>query len=231
MITRLEDPSALNAEVVGAKAAALALARRGDLPVLPGFVIDASASRGHLALGSSQLAVRGSGGARLTVSAEPIPGAEQIEAAGRGLSSLLVARSSSPMEGDGKWAGAFTSYIGITPEELPKAVAGCWASTFSVDALDRQRRAGIEPGSVPMAVLVQPAIDAVAGGVAEITPEGTVRVEAVAGTPAALLRGWERGAAAIRRLGEKWEGAEAIALIGEETLQVLGATMDAASRR
>lgn len=162
---------------------------------------------------------------------EPPPAAARIVAAGRGLSSALTARSSSPIETGREWAGAFTSYIGITSEELPKAVAGCWASAFSVDALERQGQTGIEPGSVPMAVLVQPFIDPVVGGVAEIARDGTLRVEAIAGSPARILQGWERGVVATGRPGQRWEGAEAISLIGLDTLGELETALDAAFER
>lgn len=231
MITRLDDPAAVDPKRVGAKAAALALARQGGLPVLPGFVVEASASMRHNELGSSLLDRQGSGGARLAVTSKPIPDAARVEAAGRELSAYLAVRSSSPLETDGVWAGAFTSYIAITPEELPKAVAGCWASAFTVDALERQLHAGIEPGSVPMAVLVQPSIDPTLGGVAEISPNGTLRVEAVAGSPAHLLQGWERGVAASRRTGEGWEGAGAVAVVGTAVLDEIGAVLGEASQR
>jgi phosphohistidine swiveling domain-containing protein len=185
----------------------------------------------HIELGSSLLGRRGSGGARLAVASEPIRDAARVEAAGRELSAYLAVRSSSPLETDGEWAGAFTSYVAITPEELPKAVAGCWASAFTVDALERQLHAGIEPGTVPMAVLVQPSIDPTLGGVAEISPDGTLRVEAVAGSPARLLQGWERGVAATRRSGEGWEGAGAVAVVGTAMLDEIGAALGEAWRR
>lgn len=230
MITGLDDPSAVDPKRVGAKAAALALALQGGLPVLPGFVVEASASLRHLELGSSLLLGRGSGGARLAVISEPIPDAARITAAGRELSAALAVRSSSPLETDGQWAGAFTSYLGITPEELPKAVVGCWASAFSVDALNRQLQVGIEPGSVPVAVLVQPSIDPIVGGVAELSADGTLRVEAVAGSPAPLHQGWVRGVAATRRPAGGWEGGEAIALVGVEVLDQVGAALGAAQK-
>lgn len=231
MITGLDDPAAVDPKRVGAKAAALALARQGGLPILPGLVVEASASVRHMELGSSALAERGSGGARLTVASEPIPGAVGIEVAGRALSATLAVRSSSPLEMDGEWAGAFASFAGITPEELPKAVAGCWASAFTVDALERQVQAGIEPGSVPMAVLVQPSIDPVVGGVAEISADGTLRVESVAGSPAALLQGWKRGVAATRKPDRAWDGAEAIDLVGAQILDKIASVLAAAWER
>lgn len=231
MITDLDESSALDPERVGAKAAALARARQSGMPVLPGFVVETSASLRHMEIGSAALPGRGSGGARLAVTAEPVPGAARIEAAGSDLADTLAARSSTPLETSGVWAGAFTSYLGITPEELPKAVAGCWASAFSLDALNRLHQAGIEPGKVAMAVLVQPAVDPSVGGIAEILPDGTVVVEAVAGSPAPLLQGWERGVAATRHPGHEWVGAEAISLIGTETLDDIGSLLATAQSR
>jgi phosphoenolpyruvate synthase/pyruvate phosphate dikinase len=228
VIIGLDHPAALDPRRAGAKAAALARASQSGVPVLPGFVVAASASAEHMGMGRAALESRGSGGARLAVSSQPPPAAAQLKGAGENLSSALVVRSSSPIEGEGSWAGAFTSYMGVSPEELPKAVVGCWASAFSVDALDRARRAGIEPGSVPMAVLVQPAINPITSGVAEVGLDGTIRVDAVAGSPAPLLSGWARGAVATCHPGEGWEGAEAIALIGIETLGQLGSILNTA---
>lgn len=228
LIVDLDEPAAADPGRAGAKAATLARARQSGLPVLPGFVVEASASSQHMEVGASALALRGSGGARLAVMAEPILDGEELVSRGRHLGSSLVARSSSPLEGAGVWAGAFATYVEITPEELPKAAVGCWASAFSVDALGRQRAAGVEPGTVGMAVLVQPAIQAVCGGVAGLEPDGSVVVHAVAGSPASLLQGWERGVTA-RLADEGWRGEEAIALIGEESLDRLRSVLGVAA--
>ena len=230
MITGLDDPAALDPGRVGAKAAALAAARHSGLPVLPGFVVETSSSRRHMEIGSTALAGRGSGGARLVVTAEPVSAADRLVAAGEELGPSLVVRSSTPLDDHGTWAGAFTSYLGVAPEQLPRAVAGCWASAFSVDALERQAHAGVEPGAVPMAVLVQPGIEPVVGGVAEIAPEGTVRVMAVPGSPATLLQGWERGVGATHRSDQEWDGSEAIDLVGLAILDEIEAVLVAADR-
>ncbi|MEX0863974.1 MAG: PEP/pyruvate-binding domain-containing protein [Acidimicrobiia bacterium] len=231
MITGLDEPSALDPKRVGAKAAALARGLRDGLPVLPGIVVETMVSLSHMEIGASVLSRRGSGGARQAVTTTPLPGAAQIEAAGRALSATLAVRSSSPLESDGVWAGAFASYTDVSPEELPHAVLGCWASVFTVDALDRQHRSGIEPGAVPLAVLIQPSIAPVVGGVAEITAEGTIRVQAVTGTPAPLLQGWVRGVAATRDPGGRWVGVDAIALVGLETLDDIGTALATAWSR
>lgn len=175
--------------------------------------------------------MRGSGGARLAVMAEPVPRSAHLVATGAQLGGSLVARSSSPLEGGGELAGAFATYIDITPEELPKAVVGCWASAFSVDALGRQRVAGVEPGSMAMAVLVQPAIAPTRGGVAELDHEGGLVVHAVAGSPGPLLQGWEKGVVARRRAGEGWVSEQASHLIGAEVLDELGSALELAAKR
>lgn len=206
MIADLDRETSLDPQRVGWKAATLAKARRRGLPVLPGVVVECSASRHHMEIGAAALPTRGSGGARLAVTSEPVPSPGSILSAAGNLSRALVARSSTVLEGGSEWAGAFTSYVGITAAELPAAVAGCWASAFSVDALRRQEAVGVIPGSFGMAVLIQPALEAEAGGVAELAADGSVVVHGVAGQPAPLLGGWVAGREAHRPAGEGWSG-------------------------
>ncbi|HEU4894972.1 MAG TPA: hypothetical protein VFT85_03960, partial [Acidimicrobiia bacterium] len=230
MISDLDDPSGRDPVKVGSKAAALAVARAAGAAVLPGFVVDAAMSSAHLRLGAETLPERGSGGARLAVAGAPLDFAEELIAAGDELGEDLVARSSTLLEASGEWSGAFTSYVGISPGELPKAVTGCWASVFTVAALERQEAAGIEPGSFPMAVLVQPALEPAAGGWAQIDAEGAVVVYGARGSPAPLLQGWEPGHEA--RLDGEWSGDEMIELLGSrhlDELERLLATVNAAS--
>ena len=110
--------------------------------------------------------------------------------------SPLVVRSSSPLEEPGIWSGAFTSYLGIGRDDLPVAVTGCWASMFSPAVIDRQVAMGIEPGSVALAVLVQPEVSPEWSGVARF--EGSsVTIDAVEGPPAPLVQGWATGIRAV----------------------------------
>jgi hypothetical protein len=219
LIADLDDPSGRDPVRVGSKAAVLAVARAAGAAVLPGFVVESAMSKSHLRLGADTLPERGSGGARLAVAGEPVAFAEELVAAGGRLGDPLVARSSTLLEGSGEWSGAFTSYVGVSPEELPKAVAGCWASVFTVAALERQEAAGIEPGSFPMAVLIQPAIEPEAGGWAQIDPEGKVVVYGAKGSPAPLLQGWESGHEGHHD-GE-WSGDELIELVRPRYLDEL----------
>ena len=219
MITSLDDRSSLDPLRVGGKAAALARARAAGAPVLSGFVVEGAASRAHMALGAKTLPLRGSGGARLAVAGEPISFTDTLILAGEDLGDRLVARSSTLLEDSGKWSGAFTSYLDLAPIDLPKAVVGCWASAFSVAALKRQEAAGIQAGSFPMSVLVQPSLSPTAGGWAKLAPDGTVVVRGAKGSPAPLLQGWVSGSEAW--FDGSWKGDELIDLVGLDSLDTI----------
>lgn len=227
MIVDLDDEASLDPARVGAKAAWLSMGRRAGLPVLPGFVLEAEASRHHMAVGERTLGTHGSGAARLAIIKEPAPDAEELVAAGSALGPKLVARTSTRLEGSSEWSGAFTSYQDLTPDGLPRAIVGCWASAFSVAALERQRAASIKPGDVAMAVLVQPAIDPVAGGTAELTRGGVV-VHGIKGSPAPLLQGWVVGDTA--RWDGGWVGDGLIELLGLNALDRIRYVLRAARR-
>lgn len=109
------------------------------------------------------------------------------------LADAVVVRSSSPLEGEGRWAGAFTSYVGIAPNQIDVAVRGCWASAYSRDVLERCEHEGVDPASLRLAVLIQPAIAFEAGGAARIDSDGIVHITATRGSPAGLMTGWEAG--------------------------------------
>jgi phosphohistidine swiveling domain-containing protein len=208
----LDDSAARDPAVVGAKAAWLARARQLGLPALPGVVVDVDAGRPAADIAVAALS-RGSGAARLAVMRGPagIPDRQRIAALG----FPVVVRSSSPLEDDPIWSGAFSSFLDIMADDVPKAVRGCWASAFSVDALGRAERAGVTPDALAMAVLVQPQVAPDAGGLARTSPQGEVTITAVKGSPAPLLAGWERGVQ-IRVGGEGEAG-------GSELLDAAGA--------
>jgi phosphohistidine swiveling domain-containing protein len=170
-------------------------ARRLGLPVLPGFVIPAQRSAGALKLAADAYAGGGAGAARLAAMDAPLEDAfvAELEARAASLASSLVVRSSSPLEGEGRWAGAFTSYVGIAPHQIGTAVRGCWASVYSRDAIERCEHERIDVASLRLAVLVQPAIEFEAGGAARVDDDGVVHVAATRGSPAALMTGWESG--------------------------------------
>ena len=227
MIVDLDHDGSLDPARVGAKAAWLAMGRRAGLPVLPGFVLESDGSRHHMAIGERTLVTLGSGAARLAIIKEPVPDAAELVAAGSALGPRLVARSSTRLEGSSRWSGAFTSYQDLVPDEIPRAIVGCWASAFAVAALERQRAASIKPGSVAMAVLVQPAVDPVAGGTA-VLAGGRVVVHGVKGSPAPLLQGWIAGETA--RWAGGWVGDGLIESLGLKVLEKIRSILQVAER-
>lgn len=190
----LDDPAARDPLVAGAKAAWLAEGRLAGLRVLPGLVVPADCSAAAFAAGASALVARGSGGARLVVGASELDGglAAELATVGARLGDRLVVRSSSRLEAGGEWAGAFTSYVDLPAADVAVGVRGCWASAFGVDALRRFEASGLEPGGVPMAVLLQPFVPARGGGSARLDGD-VVEVVAGPGSPADVLQGWEPG--------------------------------------
>lgn len=215
LLLTLDDEACTDPALAGAKAAWLAHGRQVGLPVLPGVVVPATESRRAMAHGVEVMGMRGSGGARLAMSQEPlpIPLSEAILAATASLPEPMVVRSSSILEGSGEWSGAFTSYLEIFHGEVETAVRGCWASSFTVHTLERYEAARIDPGSAPMAVLIQPALTPDFGGTARMSGDD-VLVVAVAGSPAPLVQGWEPGVHA--RVGSTGivSGQPAIDLMG-----------------
>ncbi|SFF47402.1 PEP/pyruvate-binding domain-containing protein [Blastococcus tunisiensis] len=174
-VVPLDDETAEQRDVAGAKAAALATASRHGLPIVPGFVVT-TAAVDRIAAG------------------EPLD--DEILTAWRGLSQdgrhALVVRSSSTVEdlGDSSMAGRFESVVGVTgPDEFRRAVDVVVASR-------QEAAAGSDTltGREPLAVLVQPLLDARSGGVLfGIDPvsgrEDRLVVAAVDGGPDRLVSG------------------------------------------
>jgi phosphoenolpyruvate synthase/pyruvate phosphate dikinase len=193
----LDDPAATEVASVGAKAAALARARRAGLPVLPGHVLPVVAGRAALRAGCAALARGGSGAARRAALATPVDEAlsERLSALVDRLGGRVIVRSSSPLEADHRWSGAFSSLNEIGPADIAVAVRSCWASAFAVDPLERLERCGLDPERLGLAVLVQPEFVPDAGGTARVVGDD-VHVTGVQGHPGALLSGWADGATA-----------------------------------
>ncbi|MQA80117.1 MAG: hypothetical protein GEV10_16805 [Streptosporangiales bacterium] len=190
----LFDPRCRDAAVAGGKAAGLCRARSVGLPVLPGVVVPAGEATEALAAGAKALGERGSGGARraaMTVAVRPAL-SEQLRVAVTALGGDVVVRSSADVEASGEWSGAFSTFSEIGPDDAATAVRGCWASAFGVDALDRAEHTGRPPESLALAVLLQPRVVPEVAGLARLA-DGAVTVEAVAGSPAALMDGHADG--------------------------------------
>lgn len=221
VLINLDDARAEDARVVGAKAARLAQARRRGLPVLPGVVVPLEAGRPAIAGAAAALERGGSGAARLAAMEVEL---DQTLLAGLGqeiprLGPPLVVRSSSPLESGGRWAGAFSSFEGIGPEDLPTALRGVWASAFTVHALERCQATGIDPAGVELAVLVQPQVQPVCGGSARLLGDGTIAVHGTKGSPRDLMGGWEVGVRARVSADGQVDDAEARATLGAQPLR------------
>lgn len=185
-VVDLADPSAVEEEVVGAKAANLALAARAGLATLPGVVLTTAFC--------SDL-----DGAR---DLRAQPALQEVFAAAGGPTHRLVARSSSVAEdsSESSMAGQFESVVGID---------GFEAFVAAVDeVLASRERTGT--GDQPIAVLVQPLIEprcaGVLFGVDPVTGRSDRRlISAVEGGPSDLVSGTVDGSRYL--VGE---GAEVI---------------------
>ena len=167
-LVALTDARALDAALVGAKAAALTRAARSGLPVVPGFVLPTSGE-------------------------VPVP---ELRAAWEELSSegavpLVVRSSSTAEDGDeSSMAGRFRSVVGVAGwDAFVDAVAEVRASAHEA------RASGGAIGA--MAVLVQPELDAALGGVMfgldPVTGDRHVSVSVVEGGPERLVGGLADG--------------------------------------
>jgi phosphohistidine swiveling domain-containing protein len=153
--------------------------------------------------------------------------AERLTESSRPLGDRLAVRSSGVHEADGTWSGVFSSYLEIRPEEVPQAVVGCWASTFTVAAIDRHLAAGIQPGSMDMAVLIQPELIPDFAGTAGVDDRG-ITVGAIAGSPAPLVSGWDPGSYGRIDAADEVSGP-AVDLIGERWLREIATMLRAAA--
>jgi pyruvate,water dikinase len=175
-VLALDDTAASDADVAGSKAAALAVAARAGLPVLPGFVVTTNGPRDRAGL-----------------EAEVRSRWDELSTHG---SRALVVRSSSPLEDtlDSSMAGRFASVVGVRGwDAFVAATEEVLASAEAVASeLDRST-------PIPMAVLVQPLLEPRAGGVLFGVDPTTGRsdravVAVVPGGPEPLVSGTVTGA-------------------------------------
>jgi phosphohistidine swiveling domain-containing protein len=207
--SRLDPDAWLDAaaKLAGDKAARLARAAAAGLAVLPGWVVPVSEGRPALRAGAAAVRDGRPAAARRAVLGHPLDeglAAELREAVTR-LGGRVIVRSSSPLEGDPRWSGAFSSVAEVGPGDVVAAVRSCWASAFAVDPLGRLAACGLPPEALELGVLLQPEIRPAAGGVARVTPAADaagaeVTVEGVPGHPGALLSGWAEGASGLVQL-------------------------------
>ena len=177
-VVGLDDPRALDAALAGAKAANLARAAVGGMPVLPGFALTTR---------SFTPTTVGRDGAHLDPTV-----VDALRRAWAGLTDEhgepLVVRSSSTIEdvGESSMAGQFTSVLDVSGWEA------FLAAVRTVLTSARTATPGRPP--LPMAVLVQRQLDADCGGVLfGLDPVSgdpdQVMVEVVPGGPEKLVSG------------------------------------------
>jgi phosphohistidine swiveling domain-containing protein len=173
---------------VGAKASLLATAAAKGLPVLDGMVLPADASAPAIAAGADALARRGRPQAYLAASSVDVASTELDVLASVG--ERLVVRSSTALDLDGCWSGAFASYLDVEPGNLASAVRGCWSSVFTRDALERCEVTRTDPSSLRVGVLVQPYLAFAFGGTARVDRgDDQVRVTVARGGPHRVVAG------------------------------------------
>ena len=219
LVLPLGHPAASDVAASGAKGAGLARAMAAGFPVPDGFVVSPAASAPALALAEAQMDSRGAGGARMAIIGCDL-GAELTDALASAAARLpepLIVRSSSVLEGSGEWSGAFTSVPEVRRDEIGKAAKSVWASCYTLEVLERYEGSGVEPVSAPMGLVVQPEIAPDFGGAAQVLADGSVRVDAVKGSPRDLMAGWLSGSRA-EIVGGEVAGNDAVELVGAEGL-------------
>ena len=140
--------------------------------MLPGWVLPAAESRPAIRAGAA--AVRGGRPAaarRAALSCPPDPAlAGELRAAVHSLGGRVIVRSSSPLEHDPRWAGAFSSVAEVGPGDVLTAVRSCWAAALAVDPLARLGACGLPLEALELGLLIQPELNPDAGGTARVRP-------------------------------------------------------------
>jgi phosphohistidine swiveling domain-containing protein len=191
----LTDPVARDPAHVGVKAARLAAAAAAGLPVLEGRVLPSEASWNAIRRGVEALETgAGTPAAYLEAMDSAVPSVEELVPRPKPDDRFpddryLVVRSSTVLDDDGRWSGAFASYLRVSPSDLHTAVRGCWASAFTADAVGRCRETAVQVGDLRIGVLVQPFLAFDVGGTARVREDGTVAVTAALGGPAGVVGG------------------------------------------
>jgi hypothetical protein len=111
-------------ELAGAKAARLAQARAAGFPVPDSLVIPCAESSLVLEAALRGMDTRGLHSCRFEVMSADQAGLADLVARVQPLGPAPAVRSSSPYEDDPRLAGAFTSFLGVAPEEIATAVLG-----------------------------------------------------------------------------------------------------------
>ncbi|HET9312254.1 MAG TPA: PEP-utilizing enzyme [Actinomycetota bacterium] len=226
----LDDVRAFDARVAGAKAAGLARAAAAHLPVLPAHIVPIEVLAPALAAGASALG-RSPASARLAVAASRIDpvALETIRTLCAPYPHGAIVRSSSPLEHDPRWSGAFTTYHEVGVDDLETALLGCAASVFSRDVVGRCEQLGVPVSELMMGALIQPWLPLDGGGTATAADDA-VSIHGVAEDPAALVAGAVRGERAFVRSGRSVEGDPGLGGLGPDVAFRVAALTDRVSK-
>jgi rifampicin phosphotransferase len=173
------DEAGADLATVGGKGASLATLRRAGLPVPPGFHVTTAAYRRFVAhhglaeqiLDSADGSSEGAADIAALFAAHDVPDeiAAPIRAAYAALGSPAVAVRSSATAEDlpgASFAGQQDTFLDVRgANAVVDAVRRCWASLWTVRAMEYRRREAIDPADVALAVVVQELVDADAAGV------------------------------------------------------------------
>jgi len=182
LVMDLDDPRAVTA-VVGGKGASLARLARAGFRVPPGFQVTTSAYLDFVDHGELRepvlAAASGASGfdaaaarIRELFGGQPLPAPTAAAIAGAyaalGDDVPVAVRSSATVEDlpGMSAAGQHDTYLNVHGEAaVLDAVKRCWASLWSARAIGYRARAGVDPGDVSIAVVVQRLVPAEAAGV------------------------------------------------------------------
>jgi phosphoenolpyruvate synthase/pyruvate phosphate dikinase len=187
------------AEVIGGKAAGLAVLGRENFRVPAGFAVSTHAYREFVAQNGLDRAIHelleGAESLRAQADAsERIRGLfeeRELDAALREeltsgydeLGGLVAVRSSAISEdaSEASFAGEHETYLGLQgAEAVVRAVPRCWASLFTPQALAYFRRVNLRPDETAMGVVVQKLVPAEAAGV-------MITIDPVIGDPSQIV--------------------------------------------
>lgn len=207
---RLIPSTAIEAQdpaMVGGKAAPLARLSALGIPTLPGVIVPTTVlARALLDVpGQAQMTPAAIAAHLRVIPLDPTWEAELVEAGAR-LGPRLAVRSSGVAE-DGAihaHAGQLTTVLDVAPHQLPDAVRSVWASRHSHQAL-----AYGDPA--PLAVLIQPMVEAAVSGVLFTVDPVTghdrrMVVEAVYGMGEPLMSGQATPQSFVLSRAGRWRG-------------------------
>ncbi len=199
--------------LAGGKAAGCAALLRAGLPVPRGFVVTAPAFDAFLRANGFDVLRRGLIDAFRTrpedelqrtcadfqeaVRAGDLPNdvRRALLPAYAALRDPVAVRSSATVEDSaaGAFAGVFHTELDVRADRIVAAVVECWAGAFAYAALTHAMRAGVDPASIRLALVVQEMVAAERAGVLftrEPSGADAAVIAVTHGNGAPLMQGW-----------------------------------------